>query len=235
VRDDAKVDVRKSAERKRRRIWAMKAPRLIILAMSIWLGLAAAAAQAGVRVGIGIGLPGPYWGGWYPGYPYYPYYYPRPVYVVPPPAVYVAPAATVVQPASPPPAEQPSTPPESKPLPQPRQVQPEPAPPPIKQVNADERRATIDGYLAALTNPTEQVRLDSVAQLGRMKAIRAVDPLAATLAGDQSPAVREAAARALGIIAAKSALPALNRAAQMDTNHDVRLTAKYAVEIIQSK
>src|SRR4029077_13487238 len=107
--------------------------------------------------------------------------------------------------------------------------------PPLRQVNRDDRRVMVDGYLAALTNPTEQVRLDSVGQLGRMKAVRAVDPLAATLAGDQSPAVREAAARALGIIGAKSALPALNRAAQLDSNHDVRLTAKYAMEIIQSK
>jgi HEAT repeat protein len=61
-----------------------------------------------------------------------------------------------------------------------------------------------------------------------------VDPLAATLAGDRSPAVRDAAARALGLIASPQALPALERAAQADADRDVRRSAQFAVEVIQA-
>jgi HEAT repeat protein len=108
-------------------------------------------------------------------------------------------------------------------------------PPTTAQQANDVRKATIDGYLHSLTNPTEQVRLDAVSQLGRLKARRAVDPLAATLAGDKSPAVREAAAKALGLIGSPSAMPALNRAIQADSSHDVRRTAQFSLEIIQAK
>jgi len=59
--------------------------------------------------------------------------------------------------------------------------------------------------------------------------------LAATLAGDQSPAVRDAAARALGLIGSTKGLPALQRAAQVDNDRDVRRSAQFAVEVIQSK
>lgn len=92
-----------------------------------------------------------------------------------------------------------------------------------------------DGYLRSLRDPDEHVRLDCVTQLGRMKSLRAVDPLAATLAGDSSAAVREAAAKALGLIGAPGALPALSRAATADADRDVRHTAKFAAEIIQSR
>ena len=59
-------------------------------------------------------------------------------------------------------------------------------------------------------------------ELGRTKSERALDPLAATLAGDRSPVVRDAAARALGLIASPKALPALTHAAQADTDRDER-------------
>jgi HEAT repeat protein len=74
-----------------------------------------------------------------------------------------------------------------------------------------------------------------VLQLGRSKDPRAVDPLAATLAGDRSAMVREAAARALGLIGSPAALPALQNAAQVDSDHDVRRSAQFAVEVIQSR
>ena len=64
----------------------------------------------------------------------------------------------------------------------------------------------INYYLQQLRNPDERVRADSVLQLGRLKVISSVDPLAATLAGDRSPLVREAAARALALIGSPKAL-----------------------------
>ena len=71
-------------------------------------------------------------------------------------------------------------------------------------------------------------------QLGRGRAAQAVDPLAATLAGDRSPVVREAAARALGLIGSSAALPALQQAASADPDHDVRHSAGFAIDVIQS-
>ena len=71
-----------------------------------------------------------------------------------------------------------------------------------------------------LTAADEHVRSESVLQLGRMKAYQAVDPLAATLAGDQSPLVRESASRALAMIGSPKAFPALTRAAQADAEHE---------------
>jgi HEAT repeat protein len=76
--------------------------------------------------------------------------------------------------------------------------------------------------------------MDAATRLGRLKAGRAVDPLAATLAGDASPRVREAAAKALGIIGSAKALPALRKAAEADGDRDVRHTAEFAMEIVQA-
>jgi HEAT repeat protein len=99
---------------------------------------------------------------------------------------------------------------------------------------ADDRQQEVEHLLQHLANPDERVRADSALQLGRMRVQRAVDPLAATLAGDRSPAVREAAARALGLIASPKALPALQRAAQADADRDVRHSARFAVDVLQS-
>jgi HEAT repeat protein len=96
------------------------------------------------------------------------------------------------------------------------------------------RQSDIDHHLQLLANPDERVRLDSVVQLGRLKAYRAVDSLSATLAGDHSPAVREGAARALGLIGSAKALPALQHAAQADDDRDVRHSAQFAAEVIRS-
>ena len=54
------------------------------------------------------------------------------------------------------------------------------------------------------------------------------------LAADRSAAVREAAARGLGLIGSSDALPALQRAAQADDNRDVRHSAQFAAEGIRS-
>ncbi|HWY88953.1 MAG TPA: HEAT repeat domain-containing protein, partial [Gemmataceae bacterium] len=93
---------------------------------------------------------------------------------------------------------------------------------------------TFEFHLARLTNPDEALRRESVMELGRMKNERALDPLAATLAGDRSANVRDAAARALGLIGSPRALTALIQAAQADNDRDVRHSAQFAVEIIRS-
>jgi HEAT repeat protein len=46
--------------------------------------------------------------------------------------------------------------------------------------------------------------------------------------------VREAAARALGLIGSSAALPALQQAASTDSDHDVRHSARFAIDVIQS-
>jgi HEAT repeat protein len=60
-----------------------------------------------------------------------------------------------------------------------------------------------------------------------------VGPLSALLTSDRSPAVRETAARALGLIGSPQAVTALTRAAQADTDRDVRRSAQFAVEVIE--
>jgi HEAT repeat protein len=92
----------------------------------------------------------------------------------------------------------------------------------------------ISGYLQQLRDPDEHVRSDSVLQLGRLKIVSAVDPVAATLAGDRSALVREAAARSLGLMGSPKALPALQHAALADPDRDVRHSAQFAVDVIQS-
>ena len=89
-------------------------------------------------------------------------------------------------------------------------------------------------YLQQLNSPDERARADAAMQLGRMKSRRAVEPLTQTLGGDRSPAVREAAARGLGLIGAPAALTALQRAAQADDDRDVRHSASFAAEVIRS-
>jgi hypothetical protein len=217
----------------------MKMMRMSAVVLGCLLAIPLGPAQAGVRVGIGIGLPlfpGPYY---YPYYRPYPYYYPGYVYVAPPPVV-VAPApatvaaapAPVVSQSAPatlqaPPAAQNAYQAQSSPLP--------PAPEPVvRAAAAEDRQVTVAGYLQMLNNADERVRAEAVLQLGRMRADRAVDPLAATLAGDRSPAVRETAARALGLIGSPRALTVLQHAAQTDADRDVRRSAQFAAEVIQT-
>ncbi len=209
------------------------------LALMVVGGLAASPAWAGGRpnwsIGIGIGVPGPGcyrpWGP--PCYPYYRPYYP--VYLAPPPVI-VQPAPVVqhvpvVQPtySAPTPVHTPT-------------LIPAPASsgagatttPAVTTVSASSDR-DIDYHLQQLSNADERVRSESVIQLGKLKAARAIDPLAATLSGDRSPTVRECAARALGLIGAVQGLPALRYAAQSDSDRDVRRSAAFAVEVIQSR
>jgi len=92
-----------------------------------------------------------------------------------------------------------------------------------------------DHLLLDLTAADERVRLASVKQLGRLKFLGALDALTATLSDDPSSIVREGAARALTLIGAGAALPALQQAADYDPDHNVRRTALFAVEIMEAQ
>jgi hypothetical protein len=201
--------------------------RPIRLASAVVLGvlLCAPPASAGVRWSIGLNFGLPIYPGWGPCYPYY-----RPVYVAPPP-VYVQPAPLVYQPA---PVLQPVPAPPPAYYPQPHPVQAANYTPPPPLAAREPAQGEADRQLRQLSDPDERARADSAVQLGRMKAMAALDPLAATLAGDRSPAVREAAARGLALLGSPRALTALQRAALADTDRDVRHSAQFAMDVIQS-
>jgi len=195
------------------------------------LAIFAGATAAGppVRVGIGVNIGAPYYRPYYGPYygPYYrPIYYPPPAIVVaPPPVVYQqAPVVVQQQPVYAAPQQAYTPPPVTSASPGPQQVDYQTSRPTV----------AIDGYLANLRSSDENVRRDSVMELGRMKATGAVQPLTATLAGDQSPVVRESAARALGLIGATQALTALQHAAQADADRDVRRSAQFSVDVIRT-
>ncbi|MBM4073656.1 MAG: HEAT repeat domain-containing protein [Planctomycetes bacterium] len=220
---------------------------LAMLAMLAWPASRLEAHGRGfVSVGVNVGPPCGRWGGcggwgcgpwggcgWYRPFPavYYGVYLPPP-----PPRVIVQPIVQpVVQPAPVVLQQAPisAAPPVSEPSPPPRPVAP--AVTSASVVSRGDGGATIDEHLSNLADPDEGMRQNAVLELGRANAARAIDPLAATLAGDASPAVREAAARALGLIASPRALPALTRAAQADADRDVRRSAQFAVEIIHNR
>jgi HEAT repeat protein len=85
-----------------------------------------------------------------------------------------------------------------------------------------------------LNDPDERVRAEAAMALGRRKERRAVTALSKVLHDDGSPMVREASARALGLIAAPASLKALQNAAQADDDRDVRRSASFAAEVIRA-
>jgi hypothetical protein len=199
---------------------------MIVLACGALALLGAWAAPASARWAIGIGIGFPVYAPYRPYYyhPYYPYYYPPPVIVQPayPPPVVVQPSYVV--PAAPAPA---GTSVVASPAPE---LVPPPAP---RAAPPDDRPTDIDRRIQHLSNPDAKMRADVAIELGKMKAEKAVDALTTTLSGDASPTVREASARALGLIGSARALPALQRAAQADADRDVRNSARFAVDVIQ--
>jgi hypothetical protein len=201
--------------------------KLFLLAFALLIVPVAAQAHGFWTVGINVGFPVCY-RPWY-GYGYgYPCYRPYPVYVAPPP-IYVAPAPVVQSvpvtlPAYPTPVY--PTAQANQVVPAAQRVQTEPVP--------DTRQSEIARLVRDLGDPDESVRADSAIQLGRMKATRAIDPLAARLAGDKSPVVRDAAARALGLMGSSKSLPALTRAALDDNDRDVRRSAQFSKDVIQT-
>jgi hypothetical protein len=198
---------------------------MILAAFALGCLPGAVHAHGGWSVGVSFGLPfyprpccyAPYWG--FRAYP---------VYVAPPPAVVVQPVPAVVQPvySSPAPAPAdyaPPPPPAASPAPQ--------AVPAVPTA----RGAQPDGQdFAELTSGDERARAAAALQLGRRRDRRAVGALTRALREDRSPAVREAAARALGLIGAPAALPALQYAAQADDDRDVRHSASFAADVIRA-
>jgi hypothetical protein len=209
---------------------------LIALTVAASSLTAANAGWGGVRVGIGIGIPYPYpyyYRPYYYGYPYYPY--PATVVVpAPPPTVVVQPAPAAA-PAAPAGSGYQQAPPT---LPAPTPVSSAPvlqtAPPPLAPAVA--RSAAPDDaehLIQLLRDPGEGTRISAAMQLGREKQHQAVDSLIQMLNNDTSPRARDAAARALGLIAAPSSLNALQTAAQADDDHEVRQSARFAAEVIR--
>jgi HEAT repeats len=94
--------------------------------------------------------------------------------------------------------------------------------------------ADVDQVLQILSSPRERDRIEAAIILGRNKVAKAIEPLQRTLAGDTSPRAREAAARALGLLGDRSALKALDMAAQADDDRDVRHSAQFAAESIRT-
>jgi hypothetical protein len=164
--------------------------------------------SVGIRFGAPVyHRPYPYYGGYY-------YYRPYPVYV--------APAPVVVQ---------------QIPVAQPVYATPLPAPTPIPNYSAaptEPPQDQVEQYLRQMASTDEHARAGAMVQLGRMKVQRAVEPIGQALASDRSPAVREAAARALGLIGSPASLPALQRAAQADDDREVRHSAQFAAEVIRA-
>jgi HEAT repeat protein len=105
----------------------------------------------------------------------------------------------------------------------------------VRAVSSDSRARDIDGYLHALNAPDEKQRIEAMMQLGRLRAEQSVDVLSGMLSNDRSPAVREAAARALGLVGSPRALNALQHAAQSDDESTVRNSASYAADVIRSR
>ena len=195
----------------------MSYKRWLFLAGLVLLALPCGSVQAGPYVGVYVGRPyyyRPYYGGYY--------YYPPvvPLYVAPPPVV-VQPgpiiSTTPVLPGSSPYIQPPTT----------EQLQP----PRLQETRGDE----IDRLLGQLSNPDERVRADVAIQLGRMKARRAEESLEQVLTADRSADVRDAAARALGLIGMPVSVPALQRAAQNDDDRGVRNSAQFAIDVIRNR
>jgi HEAT repeat protein len=213
---------------------------LAVLACS-WTG--AQAGWGGVRIGIGIGVPFPYYGygPYYRPYYYgYPYYGPAVVVAAPAPAVVVqtapvlqtAPAGSAYPPAPPPPTLPAPTPISAAPAPQ--SSPPPPLAPVVARSSAPDLPSDTDHLLQLLHDQGEGARISAVMQLGRGKIQQAVEPLTQVLNNDTSPRVRDAAARALGLIASPSSLNTLQTAAQADDDREVRHSAQFAAEVIRS-
>lgn len=198
-----------------------------LLALTLGATVAEARGRVGLSLGFNFGVPVYYRPCYGPGY----YYRPYPVYVAPPPLVVqpvpVVQPVTVVQPA---PVVQAVQPVYQAPAPVAA-----PAPTIARAQRQDEPPlAGIDQCLEQLRSQDERARSDAAIQLGRLKARRAVGPLTQALQTERNPAVRDAAARGLGLIGDPVALNALQRAAQADDDRDVRHSAAFAAEILRS-
>jgi hypothetical protein len=193
-------------------------------------------AALGLGLGLGLGYYGGYYGGYYPYYPY-PYY---PAYAVPPTViVQSSPAESAVYSPQSPPAAPAQSPEQLTP---PRPLPPAETPPAssggVTQALATGsaargRPVDVNTLFRQAHSPQEQERADALVELGRQKVERAVGPLVHALNSDDSPRVREAAARGLGLIGARWSLGALEHAARSDPDPEVRRSAGFAAQVIR--
>jgi len=187
--------------------------RVVLALLVITAGLATAHASwsVGVHFGVPLCYPRPYYGPVYVR-PYYPVYV-RPAPVIVEPVTIVQPVQTV-QPAY-------SAPP-------PRLLQESHSP------GDSSREADVERYLGKLQDADARERVEAATQLGRLRAHRALGNLTAGLNNDRSPQVREACAKALGLLGSTEALTALQKAAQADEDREVRRSASYAADVIRA-
>ncbi len=204
--------------------------------------------QAGVYVGVGFpGYYRPYgcyhrygWG-WGCGGFYRPYGFgvvvaPPPVVVGAAPVVVQQPTVVqqpVVQPTYTPPPPPPSQAPAPLPMPTPSTTSANASPDVLQAVAVGRSSADISTALQQLRSGDEQARAEAAVRLGRLHAEQAIGPIVKALNSDNSPKVREAAARGLGLIGSSTALSALQYAAQADDDREVRHSASFAAETIR--
>jgi hypothetical protein len=175
--------------------------------------LAAPMLHAGWSVGVSVRAP------IYPHCHYRPYCYrPYPIYVAPAP-VLVQPVR-VVEPV-------------------PAYVAPVAAPAraPVVATTSNlgtTREEDVERYRRQLQSVEPRDRVEAAMQLGRLRAPGCERLLAATLSNDRNPQVREASAKALGLIGTTEALEAVQRAAQVDEDNGVRTSAAYSADVIRA-
>lgn len=202
----------------------MPLPRLF-LAVTV-LSLVPCAADAGRwSLGLHFGLPG-YGHCWH-------HHHHRPLVVAPVYPVYVAPAPLVVQPAV---VAVPAAP-AAAPAAATAYAPPETAEPALLEAPRPVARAASwngGSDLEALNDPSPRTRAEAILRLGRARDRRAVSVLVRSLQDDNHPEVRDAAARALGLIGSPQALAALQHAAGADDDRDVRRSASFAAEVIRA-
>lgn len=162
----------------------------------------------------------------------------RPVMVAPAYPVYVAPAPVVLQPA-PVVAVQAAAP---APVAAPAAAAyataetAEPSPAQLDTPRPVARAASWNdgGAAGGINDPNPRVRAEAVLRLGRQKDRRAVSAIVHLLQDDGHAEVRDAAARALGLIGSPQALAALQQAAGADEDRDVRRSASFAADVIRA-
>ena len=195
----------------------------LVLAALPW-----SAAQAHVGFGIGINLGAPYYYG-SPYYNPYPYYYYNHIRCMRPRLPWSS---------SPPrcpdrPAVRPRTLRRRRPCRRPRPCRRAvDAPARPARLAAAGRRRAADAAAGQCRRPRPRRRRRRFGAHEGDAGRAAVD--ADCWPATAAPSVREAAARALGLIGDTATLPALQRAAQADDDHDVRHSAQFAAEVIRS-
>jgi HEAT repeats len=94
--------------------------------------------------------------------------------------------------------------------------------------------AGVDQALQLINSPRDRDRIDGALALGRARVEKGIEPLRKMLADDPNPRVREAAARALGLVATPECAKALEKAARADDDGEVRRTARLAAQVIRA-